>query len=170
MFDYAMKPQCCSFITCVATGCCLLVVKNSHYLITIIGEYGLLSLFLLVVVFCWGYSYLLMPETHGLSLHEIQLLYKPIKELDLPTTTTTTPADMKRPSVPAAAVPRPARRRSSLIGSLRSNSLVAMDPAYGVESDADIQRRLDAVHEERALDLNDDVISKRRASTLSTNY
>ena len=165
-----MKPECCSFITCVATGCCLLVVKNSHYLITIIGEYGLLSLFLLVVVFCWGYSYLLMPETHGLSLHEIQLLYKPIKELALPTTTTTTPADMKkqRPSVPAA-VPRP-RRRSSLIGSLRSNSLVAMDPAYGVESDADIQRRLDAVHEERALDLNDDVISKRRASTLSTNY
>ena len=85
-------------------------------------------------------------------------------------TTTTTPADKQRPSVPAAAVPRPARRRSSLIGSLRSNSLVAMDPAYGVESDADIQRRLDAVHEERALDLNDDVISKRRASTLSTNY
>ena len=59
----------------------MLVVKNSHYMISIIDIHGTLAIYTGVVVFCLIYSYLLMPETHGLSLQEIQSLYKPMKQV-----------------------------------------------------------------------------------------
>ena len=64
-----------------------------------------------------------------------------------------------------------ARRKSSVIGSLRSNSLVMLDKKFGVEPEKTIRKRLESVHEGRAADLKDDVTSRRRASTLSiVNY
>ena len=131
------------------------MVKNAHYLVSLIGIYGLLAIFNCVVVFCLVYSYLLMPETHGLSLQEVQSLYKPV------------PIDRK-----VSVIADTCKRRKSSVRklSIRSNSLVLMDPCYGLESEKDIQKRLDVVHKERAANLQDEDTSRRRASTLSINY
>ena len=57
----------------------VLVIKNSHLMKNAMGLHGLCALFAAVVLFSVCYSYFLMPETYGLSLEEVQKLYKPVK-------------------------------------------------------------------------------------------
>ena len=68
-----------SVIYFIASLNSVLVIKNSHLMKQAMGLHGLCALFAAVVMFSVCYSYFLMPETYGLSLEEVQKLYKPVK-------------------------------------------------------------------------------------------
>ena len=137
-----------------------------------------MSIFTGSTLFITIYSYILMPETHGLSLQEIQQLYKPIPDK------VASQLSFKPPSFlffcdlnqffSAQDKKRAIRRRgSTFFGSLPNDNLVAADDEFGDDTVPDeakidrIKKKLQSQQSMRSTDMYDDAIFNRRASTIS---
>ena len=130
------------------------------------GLHGLCALFAAVVLFSVCYSYFLMPETYGLSLEEVQKLYKPVKVHHLSASL----CALCFIAIWKQASSGTMRRKTSVLGALRANSLVEMDNSFGTEHERVIKERLEQIHRSKALDLADETIARRRASSLVIQY
>jgi len=139
-----------SGVISVASGAIAMVITKLGW---IMEPWIWMSIFTGSALFSTIYSYILMPETQGLSLEEIKQLYKPILN-----------EDKKRAIL---------RRQSTFFGSLPNDNLVVLDDDFGDETIPDeakidkIKKKLQRQQTVRSMDMSDDATFRRRASTIS---